>query len=129
MDILVLVRTLGALAAVLGMLAGALWAVRRYDIKLPGRVGAGRDQRLQVVERISIDPKRSLLLIRRDGEEHLLLLSPEGHVVLDRAQLGHDGSIPPYALLMTQAIERLWQRVGEDRGHNAALIEGTGCRG
>lgn len=129
MDILVLVRMLGALAAVLGMLAGALWAVRRYDIKLPGRVGAGRDQRLQVVERISIDPKRSLLLIRRDGEEHLLLLSPEGHVVLDRAPLGHDGSIPPYALLMTQAIERLWQRVGEDRGHNAALIEGTGCRG
>jgi flagellar biogenesis protein FliO len=42
MDILSMMRTFGALGVVLGMLAGALWVVRRYDIKLPGRVsGSG----------------------------------------------------------------------------------------
>ena len=41
MDLLSLLRMLGGLAIVLGMLAGALWIVRRYNIKLPGRIAGG----------------------------------------------------------------------------------------
>ncbi|WP_145206496.1 FliO/MopB family protein [Sphingobium sp. B2] len=124
MDFFSLLRMFGALAFVLGMLAGALWLVRRYDIRLPGRVGAAREQRLEIVERITIDQRRSLLLIRRDGQEHLLLLSPEGHVVVDRAAAdGADGPVPPYAMLMAQAIERLWQRVGEDNARRTPTLE------
>lgn len=77
-------RAMASLCAVLAILAGALWAVRRYDLRLPGRIGGVRRGRLSVIERIGIDAKRSLLLIRQDGREHLVLLSPEGHVVLDR---------------------------------------------
>jgi flagellar biogenesis protein FliO len=41
MDLLSLFRTIGGLGAVLGILAGALWLVRRYDLRLPGRaIGA-----------------------------------------------------------------------------------------
>jgi hypothetical protein len=82
-DAIALVRALGALLAVLGILCGALWAVRRFNIVLPG-AGAGRpDRRLAVIERLSLDPRRSIALLRRDGVEHLVLLAPEGHLVIE----------------------------------------------
>ncbi|QIG79710.1 flagellar biosynthetic protein FliO [Stakelama tenebrarum] len=85
MDTLSLLRTIGALGLLLGCLAGALWAVRRYDIKLPGRITAGSRKRVELVERLTLDPKRSVALIRRDGAEHLILLAPEGHLVVESA--------------------------------------------
>lgn len=78
-----MIRTIGALGVVLGMLAGALWAVRRYDIKLPGRVSGSARKRVELVERLAVDAKRSVALIRRDGCEHLILIGPEGHVTLE----------------------------------------------
>ena len=83
MDVYAFLRTLGSLGMVLGMLAGALWVVRRYDIKLPGRVGATNRKRVELVERLSLDAKRSVALIRRDGAEHLILISPDGHAVIE----------------------------------------------
>lgn len=86
MEAYALMRTLGALAIVLGILAGALWIVRRYDIRLPGRTGSGGGtRRLEVVERTSLDGRRSIALLRRDGREHLILLAPEGNLVLETA--------------------------------------------
>jgi hypothetical protein len=82
-DAIALVRALGALLAVLGLLCGALWAVRRFNIALPG-TGTGRpDRRLAVIERLSLDPRRSLALFRRDGVEHLVLIAPEGHLLIE----------------------------------------------
>ena len=78
-----MIRTVGALGVVLGMLAGALWVVRRYDIKLPGRVSGSGRKRVELVERLAVDAKRSVALIRRDGCEHLILIGPEGHVTLE----------------------------------------------
>lgn len=78
-----MLRTLGALGLVLGMLAGALWMVKRYDIKLPGRVSATSRKRVELVERLSLDQKRSVALIRRDGHEHLVLIGPEGSATLE----------------------------------------------
>ena len=83
MDILSMLRTLGALGLVLGMLAGALWAVKRYDIKLPGRISTGSRKRVEVVERLALDAKRSVALIRRDGREHLVLIGPDGSTTLE----------------------------------------------
>lgn len=83
MDLLSMLRTLGALGMVLGMLAGALWVVKRYDIKLPGRISVSNRKRIEMVERLSIDAKRSVALIRRDGCEHLILLGPEGSATIE----------------------------------------------
>ena len=85
MDVLSLLRTLGGLGIVLGLLWGALWTVRRYDIKLPGRVSASTSRRIEVVERLPLDARRSLALIRRDGREHLILLAPEGPLLVEAA--------------------------------------------
>lgn len=78
---LLLLRTLGALLTVLGLLAGGLWAVRRWGLVLPSR---RPDRRLALVEKLALDPRRSLALVRRDGREHLILLAPEGAILLER---------------------------------------------
>ena len=83
MDALVLLRTLGALALLLGVLTGALWAVRRFDIRLPGALVRNHERRLELVERLGIDQRRSVVLIRRDDREHLVIISPEGQVVVE----------------------------------------------
>ena len=83
MDLVSILRTLGGLGTVLGILSGALWLVRRYDIQLPGRTGMLRVSRLELVERLPLDARRSVALLRRDGREHLILIAPEGHLILE----------------------------------------------
>lgn len=83
MDMTALLRAVGGLGVVLGVLAAALWVVRRYDLRLPGRAIGVLDRRLELVETLSIDARRTVALVRRDGYEHVILISPEGHLVLE----------------------------------------------
>ena len=83
MDVLSFLRTVAALGCVLGLLAGALFAVRRYNIALPGQTGGRTGRRLALVERVGIDGKRSVILIRRDDREHLIMVAPEGQTVIE----------------------------------------------
>ncbi len=76
-----LLRELGALLTVLGLLVGALWLVRRYGLTLQGL--PQRQRRLAIVERLAIDGRASLTLVRRDGQEHLVLLSPHGALLVE----------------------------------------------
>lgn len=96
MDIFSLLRTIGALGMVLGMLTGGLWLVRRYQLRVPqkwltgfaglsfaGLSGQSAPRRLELVERLALDPRRSVVLLRKDGHEHMLLIAPEGLLRLD----------------------------------------------
>lgn len=90
MDFLSFLRMIGSLGVVLGILAGGLWAVRRFEIRLPqkwlsGFTSVGGERRLELVERLVLDPRRSIALISKDGQEHMLVISPEGLLVLDTA--------------------------------------------
>lgn len=84
-------RMLGALGIVLGLLWAALWVVRRYRITLPGGLASsawsGRnDRRLEIVERLSLDQKRSVIILRADEREYLLTLAGDGAVLLDSSE-------------------------------------------
>jgi flagellar protein FliO/FliZ len=83
MEAVMLLRAAGALATVLGLLVGGLWLYRRYGdrIGLP-TVGMRPEARLAVVERLALEPRRSLVLVRRDAREYLLLLGPDGARVI-----------------------------------------------
>lgn len=72
-------RFILALVLVLGLLALAAFLLRRSGIapKL------GRSRRLSAVESLPIGPKHRLLLVRRDNVEHLLLLGPQGDLVVE----------------------------------------------
>lgn len=85
MDAYALLRTFGALAIVLGLLFAALWFVRRFNLRLPGHTASGALRRVELVERTVLDAKRSVALLRRDGREHLILLAPEGNLVIESA--------------------------------------------
>jgi flagellar protein FliO/FliZ len=82
MDSDLYVRFVLSLTAVLGMIFGVLWLVRR---RLPGAItrrgGAGR--RLAVVESLAVDVKHRLILVRRDDREHLLLVGGTAPLVVE----------------------------------------------
>lgn len=80
MDFLDWVRALFALTATLGLIALAAYGARRFGMMRLGVVATER--RMRVVERLMLDPRRSLVLVRLDGNEHLLLLSPAGDLVV-----------------------------------------------
>ncbi len=78
MTALAIIKSIAALCSVLALLAGGLWIAKRYG--LAGAAGGFKraEKRLAVVERLLLDPKRQLLLIRHDTDEMLILLTPDG---------------------------------------------------
>jgi flagellar protein FliO/FliZ len=80
LDPLYYLRFALALGAVLALIAGLAWVLRRTNL---GRAATGQHGRLSVVDSAAIDPRRRLVLIRRDGVEHLLLLGASGELVIE----------------------------------------------
>jgi flagellar protein FliO/FliZ len=83
MDLDALIRMAAALGAVLGLVMLAAWAMRRYGLAGIANPKAGEPRRLSVVEARTLDARRQLVLVRRDGVEHLLVLSPAGETVIE----------------------------------------------
>jgi flagellar protein FliO/FliZ len=79
-DFLDWARALFALIATLALIGLAAYAARRFGM-LDG-TAAKTDRRLKVTESLMLDPRRRLVLVRLDGREHLLLLSPTRDVVV-----------------------------------------------
>jgi len=44
---------------------------------------ARRNRRLRIVEMLPIDARRQLVLVRRDGTEHLILLTPDRGLLIE----------------------------------------------
>lgn len=83
MEATVYLRAVASLVLVLGLLLGVLWALRRFGIGgMVARPGSRR--RLAVVEVMSVDNRRRLVLVRRDGTEHLLLVGGPQDLVVER---------------------------------------------
>lgn len=57
--------------------------LRRFAPGAMVRWRPGHERRLGVVEVAALDPKRRLVLVRRDEVEHLLLLGASGEVVVE----------------------------------------------
>jgi flagellar protein FliO/FliZ len=77
-------RMAAALAVTLGLIGVAVAALRRYGPDTLRKLqGAHGQRRLSVIESLSLDPGRRLVLVRFDAEERLLLLG-EGQVLAAR---------------------------------------------
>ena len=71
-----------ALLLVIGLILALAWIARRLGFM--GRLAAtGGKRRLAVVEVLPLDAKRRLVLLRRDGAEHLILIGLTGDVVVE----------------------------------------------
>ena len=85
MDAPEILRFAGALVLVLGLIALAGFVGRRLGLGGANVARGGRARRLSVIESIALDPKRRLVLVRRDQVEHLLLLGPSNDLVVESA--------------------------------------------
>ena len=83
MDMTSYLRFLVALIFVLALIAGCAWLIRRFGPAGMAQRAGSRGRRLQVVEVTPIDARRRLVLIRRDGVEHLLLLGATSVLVVE----------------------------------------------
>lgn len=76
------VRMLAALVVVVGMM-GALSLI----LKKAGLSGAqpqtATAKRLKVIEKLPLDARRQLVLLKRDDVEHLVILSANGETVIE----------------------------------------------
>jgi flagellar protein FliO/FliZ len=77
---LLFLQAVFALAATLGLFGVGVWAARRWGPAGLMRMSASTPRRLAVVESLTLDPSRRLVLVRVDQEERLLLLG-EGQVL------------------------------------------------
>ena len=77
---LLFLQAVFALAATLGLFGVGVYAARRWGPMGLMRVNASAPKRLSVVESLTLDPGRRLVLVRVDHEERLLLLG-EGQVL------------------------------------------------
>ena len=87
-----------ALAGVVALIFAIAWIARRSGFGPVMAKPLGRRRRLSVVETLTLDPKHRLVIVRRDGVEHLLLLGAAAETVVER------GITPPepFALPETQ---------------------------
>jgi len=83
MDFDIYVRFLLALLLVLALIAALTWAARRFGLGGQLVPNTGKSPRLTIVEVKTIDPRRKLLLVRRDNREHLILLGVESDLLLE----------------------------------------------
>jgi flagellar protein FliO/FliZ len=97
MEITSLLRAGFALVIVLGLIALIAYLARRFGLAGNGAPGRA-ERRLSVVETMTLDPKRRVLLIKCDQTEHLILLGPSSETVLTGAEqprLAMAESAPP----------------------------------
>lgn len=71
-----------ALGAVIIAIFLLLWLLKLL-FGAGSRVARGRNRRLAVVDSLALDPKRQLLIIRRDDVEHLILTGGPQDVVVE----------------------------------------------
>lgn len=71
-----------ALGIVIVLIVLGVWLLKLV-FNASGNISRGRNRRLSVVDSMMLDPKRQLLIIRRDNVEHLILTGGSQDVVIE----------------------------------------------
>ena len=87
-------RFFAALIFVLALIGAAAFALRAFGFMTPGNRNKA-ERRMSIVETLTLDPRRRLLIVRRDNVEHLLLLGIQGETIVERAVKMPDISTDP----------------------------------
>ncbi len=89
-----------ALVFVLALILGLAAAARRFGLTPRVTGPRGGPRRLSIVEVLTVDAKRRLVLVRRDDVEHLILLGASADLVVEASissagRLSQSPSSPP----------------------------------
>ncbi len=94
-----------ALVFVLSLIGLLVVVARRFGMGNAGPTRGGKKRRLSIVEILPVDAKRRLVLFRRDGTEHLVLLGPEKDSVIERGIMPAASPIPQAGLTEPEKTE------------------------
>lgn len=94
-----IVTSVLALGVVLVLIVLGLW-VLKLSMRSTTLIGRGRNRRLSVIDHMQVDPKRQLLIVRRDNVEHLILTGGPQDLVIES---GIPVERPPVATQRTVA--------------------------
>lgn len=90
------IRLFLSLALVLGLIFGTAALLRKLGGRLlTARGPRGAAPRLSVQEVLQLDPRRKLLLVRQDDQEHLLLLGGAHDIVVHSGRPVPRFTLPP----------------------------------
>lgn len=79
-------RFLLSLGTVLGLIIVCAWALKAFRDRSWGWPRGTASKRLEIVETLVLDPKRRLMVVRKDREEYFLLLGANGETQLDNSK-------------------------------------------
>ena len=83
MEISTYFRFLIGLVFVLALIGILTWLARRYGPTRHTLRPRGSQRRIELVEMAPVDSKRRLVLVRRDGTEHLILLGASSDILIE----------------------------------------------
>lgn len=83
MDTVEPLRILLSFGLVIGLIGMCALGLRVLARRNPQWMMQQTTGRLQVIETRMLDARRKLVLIKRDEQEHLLLLSPQGETLIE----------------------------------------------
>lgn len=83
MDFSEIFRFVAALAFIIGLIGLCAMLAKRFGLVPGGVTAPGSQRRLGIVEVKQIDPKLRLVLIRRDGKEHLILTGGDSPLLIE----------------------------------------------
>ncbi|MEQ8442019.1 MAG: flagellar biosynthetic protein FliO [Alphaproteobacteria bacterium] len=86
-----------ALIFVIGLIGMLAVILRRFGgggIAMP-RYKPGQKRRLHIVDALPLDPRRRLVLVRRDDVEHLIVLGPQSETVVESAIPARNAELGP----------------------------------
>ncbi|MBL4666911.1 MAG: flagellar biosynthetic protein FliO [Sneathiella sp.] len=83
MDFWLYMKYLVVLVFVLGLIGLISIVIRKFGFVPSVEKSRSKKKRLAISQMIGIDAKRRLILVRRDDKEHLILLGPNGDVLIE----------------------------------------------
>lgn len=83
MDYTEFAQALLSLIFVIGLIGVLVLVARRFGFGVAVPVMGSKNKRVVILEITTLDPKRRLVLIRRDNKEHLILLGMNGEMIVE----------------------------------------------
>lgn len=77
------VKLVLALAIVVGLMGGLAFLLKKLGIATEARLKSGNENRLKIIESIPLDARRRLVILRRDDQDHVVILGPNSETVLE----------------------------------------------
>ncbi len=96
-------RFVGALFVVIALIFAVAWVAKRLG--LGGRLATARGKRrLAIQEVLPLDGKRKLVLLKRDGVEHLLLLGLNDDIVVETGIAPAEKTASDFAAMLPETV-------------------------